>query len=169
MNKYSISYADSKDKNELTLISESKVSIDGKEFEYDCKWLSPNVMILRINNKNYYISAVDNPDENFTEVSIDSIISRVICKSELDILKEKLSGNKSGDNVRNDIVSPMPGIIKKLNVKEGQEVKKGDVLLVLEAMKMENEIKAKKDSVIKKVCVEEMSSVEKNELLLMLG
>ena len=60
----------------------------------------------------------------------------------------------------------MPGIIKALNVKAGQQVKKGDVLLVLEAMKMENEIKAVKDGIVKKVNAEAMSSVEKNELLL---
>ena len=79
-----------------------------------------------------------------------------------------MSTGKSESKDKKEIYSPMPGIIKKMNVKESQKVSKGDVLLVLEAMKMENEIKAKKDCVIKKINVEELKSVEKNELLLIL-
>ena len=77
-----------------------------------------------------------------------------------------MAGSKSDNSVKKEVKSPMPGIIKALNVKAGQQVKKGDVLLVLEAMKMENEIKAVKDGIVKKVNAEAMSSVEKNELLL---
>lgn len=172
MKKYQLSFAEYNDKDlkkELTIISDSTSLLNGKEIGYDVKWLDPNVMILRIDNKNFYITAEENTEENFTEVNIDSVQYNVICKSEHDLLTEKFSGTKSGDKIRNEIISPMPGIIKKLNVSEGQEVKKGDVLLVLEAMKMENEIKAKKDSVIKKICIEELSSVEKNTLLIILG
>ncbi|HQY20062.1 MAG TPA: acetyl-CoA carboxylase biotin carboxyl carrier protein subunit [Ignavibacteria bacterium] len=174
MKKFQISFADpdstgvSHSNQELTLLSDNTAIVNGKEIEFDSKWLNPNVLILRINNKNYYITAEENTDENFTEINIDSLTHRVTCKSEFDILKEQFAGNKSDDKSKSDILSPMPGIIKKMNVTEGQEVKKGDVILVLEAMKMENEIKAKKDSIIKKICVEEMCSVEKNELLIML-
>ncbi|HRI84224.1 MAG TPA: biotin/lipoyl-binding protein [Ignavibacteria bacterium] len=169
MKKFQLSFLDSDKKSEVIISSDSKAFISGKEVEYNYKWLSPNVMILRIDNRNYYISVSENTEDNYTEINLDSILYKVNCKSELDLLKEKLSGNKSGDTVKNEIVSPMPGIIKKLNVHEGQLIKKGDVLLVLEAMKMENEIKSKKDSVIKKVYVEEMNSVEKNELMILLG
>jgi biotin carboxyl carrier protein len=62
----------------------------------------------------------------------------------------------------------MPGSIVKINVEEGQIVKKGDVLLVLEAMKMENEIKVMVDCKITKILVEEKKSVEKGQLLMKL-
>ncbi|MEZ5199050.1 MAG: acetyl-CoA carboxylase biotin carboxylase subunit [Bacteroidales bacterium] len=52
-----------------------------------------------------------------------------------------------------EIVSPMPGKVIKINVKEGQEVNKGDVLMVVEAMKMENNITSPKDGSIEKVNV----------------
>ncbi|MBK9331147.1 MAG: acetyl-CoA carboxylase biotin carboxyl carrier protein subunit [Ignavibacteria bacterium] len=169
MKNFQLSFLDSEKKSEVSITSDSKAVINGKEVGFNYKWLSPNVLILRIDNRNYYFSVAENTDDNYIEINLDSILYKVICKSELDLLKEKLSGNKSGDNVKNEVVSPMPGIIKKLNVQEGQQIKKGDVLLVLEAMKMENEIKSKKDSVIKKICVEEMNSVEKNELLILLG
>jgi biotin carboxyl carrier protein len=49
------------------------------------------------------------------------------------------------------MVSFIPGTILKIFVKEGQEVKKGDPLLILEAMKMENEIMAEIDAKVKKI------------------
>jgi biotin carboxyl carrier protein len=64
------------------------------------------------------------------------------------------------------ILSFIPGTIMKLFVKDGQKVKKGDHLLVLEAMKMENEIKAAFDGVIKKVHVKEGERLPKGYLLI---
>ncbi|WP_367565716.1 biotin/lipoyl-containing protein [Lacrimispora sp.] len=63
------------------------------------------------------------------------------------------------------IVSPMPGTILKVNVAAGQAVKSGDVLMILEAMKMENEIMAPKDGTIVSVSVQAGSSVENGTLL----
>jgi len=51
-------------------------------------------------------------------------------------------------------------------VSEGQAVKKGDTLLILEAMKMENALKSPADGVIKKVAVSKGMAVEKNQLLI---
>ncbi len=63
----------------------------------------------------------------------------------------------------------MPGAIVKLNVKEGDTVNKGDVLLVLEAMKMENELKAPANCIVKKIFVEEKTSVDKGKILIRLA
>ena len=48
-------------------------------------------------------------------------------------------------------MSPMPGKVIKINVKQGSKVKAGDVLIVVEAMKMENNLKASKDAVIESI------------------
>ena len=58
------------------------------------------------------------------------------------------------------VTAPMPGNILKVNVQNGQAVKKGDVLMVLEAMKMENEIMAPCDGTIASVNVTKGSTVE---------
>ena len=58
------------------------------------------------------------------------------------------------------IKAPMPGTILKVNVSNGQAVKKGDVLMVLEAMKMENEIMAPNDGTVSSVNVNAGVSVE---------
>lgn len=62
-------------------------------------------------------------------------------------------------------VSPMPGTILKVNVKEGDAVKAGDSVVILEAMKMENDITAPKDGVIKAVYVAEKQAVAKGDAL----
>lgn len=67
----------------------------------------------------------------------------------------------SGDAIR----SPMPGTILKVNAVNGARVKAGDILFVLEAMKMENEIVAPKDGVITSVTVQKGSSVETDAVL----
>ena len=63
------------------------------------------------------------------------------------------------------VSSPMPGNILKVNVAAGQAVKEGDVLLILEAMKMENEIMAPCDGVIASVNTSKGSAVESGALL----
>lgn len=67
------------------------------------------------------------------------------------------------------ITSPMPGNILKVMVKAGDSVKKGQVLLILEAMKMENEIVAPKDGVVQAVNVNEGNTVDTGASLVVLG
>ena len=59
----------------------------------------------------------------------------------------------------NSVTAPMPGTINAVNVTSGQQVKKGDVLFILEAMKMENEIYADKDGKVGQVFVQKGASV----------
>ena len=63
------------------------------------------------------------------------------------------------------VTAPMPGTILKVNVSNGQAVKKGDVLMILEAMKMENEIMAPCDATVSSVNVANGASVETGTVL----
>ena len=65
--------------------------------------------------------------------------------------------------------APMPGNILKVNVKAGDAVKSGTVLVVLEAMKMENEIKAPKDGTVTQVLVSKGSTVDTGAPLVVIG
>ena len=65
--------------------------------------------------------------------------------------------------------APMPGNILKVNVANGQAVKEGDVLVVLEAMKMENEIMAPKDGTVTQVLVQKGSTVDTGAPLVVIG
>ena len=67
------------------------------------------------------------------------------------------------------VVSPMPGTIVKMNVKAGQTVKSGEVLAVLEAMKMENEIMAPHDATVVQVLVDVGAKVDTGTPIIVLG
>ncbi len=66
------------------------------------------------------------------------------------------------------VLAPMPGKIVRVTAAAGREVKAGDALLVMEAMKMENEIRAPRDGVVKEVAVQEQQAVETGALLILL-
>ena len=72
--------------------------------------------------------------------------------------------NVSGEAV----TSPMPGTILKVNVTQGQSVKEGDLLVILEAMKMENEIFAPKTGTIAQVAAVKGATVNTDDLLVVI-
>jgi biotin carboxyl carrier protein len=71
--------------------------------------------------------------------------------------------------IEKDLKAPMPGMIVLIEVKPGQQLKKGDGLLIIEAMKMENEIKAPFDCMVKEIKVQERQAVEKGQVLVVFG
>lgn len=172
MKKYYVNINESKNPIEAILKDGKNILLGEKEMKYDYKFISENVMILRIDNKNYIVKTESDNEEELKDTAFDvdikSSVTKVLCKSELDVLMEKFSKSRGDVKIKTDITSPMPGAIVKINVREGQKVKKGEVFLVLEAMKMENELKATNECVIQKIFVEEKKSVEKGQILLKL-
>ena len=80
-------------------------------------------------------------------------------------LMHALGLDKSAGAAVKEIKAPMPGLVLKLLVKEGDTVKKNDPVLILEAMKMENVIKSPGDGMVKKIHAQEKTAVEKGQLL----
>ena len=87
-------------------------------------------------------------------------------KDHFDLLLEKLGMDQLMTAVKTDLKAPMPGLVLDIAVTPCQEIKKGDILLVLEAMKMENAIKASADGVVKEIFVSKQQVVEKNAPLI---
>jgi acetyl/propionyl-CoA carboxylase alpha subunit len=83
-------------------------------------------------------------------------------KEPIDILLEQLGMQQTNVRKINQLKAPMPGLVVRILVEEGQAVKAGEPLLVLEAMKMENVFKAPADVFIKQIKVCEKQAVEKN-------
>ena len=81
----------------------------------------------------------------------------------------KAAPAKSGNDGAVKVKAPMPGTIMKVNVNVGDTVKKGDVLCVLEAMKMENDISAPQDGTVASVNVQKGASVQTEEVIITLN
>ena len=98
------------------------------------------------------------------EVELESIT-----ENKASILSEPRKASIASTGEGTPLLAPIQGIVLKVNVTAGDEIKKGDVLLIIEAMKLENDIVAPKDGVIKEVKVSKGQEVDYKEELLIIG
>jgi biotin carboxyl carrier protein len=104
-------------------------------------------------------------DQSFI-IKINGNISIIRIVKSVEKTIEKLGINKKSQQNINILKAPMPGLILKLMVKVGDQIKKGDALIILEAMKMENILSSPVDGVIKEIKVKPQQTVEKNNVLI---
>jgi acetyl/propionyl-CoA carboxylase alpha subunit len=107
-----------------------------------------------------------NSTEKTFLIRIHGNIYKVQVADRFDALLRDMGMDMAQSRKASDMKAPMPGLVSEVAVEEGQTIKKGDKLIVLEAMKMENILKAPEDGVIKKVVVSKGKTVEKNEVLI---
>jgi biotin carboxyl carrier protein len=133
----------------------------------DIEKLSEGYFHVIHNNKSYRAEVVkaDQATKTFL-IKINGRTYPVELKDRFDLLLEKMGMNSGSSGKVNNIKAPMPGLIIDLKVKNGDTVKAGDTMLILEAMKMENIIKSPGEGVIKTVKIKKGESVEKNQVLI---
>jgi len=144
---------------------EKSILVDGNQTNFE---------IIRLSNSSYKIIGstsiydVEVVEEGNKEVvlSINNRLIKANISDHIDQVLEKLGIDVNQSNTVKEIKAPMPGSILDILVKEGDEVKANDQLLVLEAMKMENVIKSPGDGVVGKVHISEKQNVEKNQVLI---
>ncbi|MBI9041848.1 biotin/lipoyl-containing protein [Lutibacter sp.] len=124
-----------------------------------------------LQNKTSYNVAIEKTDFYLKEyiISVNSNSYQVKISNQLDVLIKKMGFHKGASKKVNDIKAPMPGIILSVLVKENQQVKEGETLLILEAMKMENAITCPKDAIIKNITISVNQTVDKGQLLIELA
>jgi biotin carboxyl carrier protein len=147
-----------------------KWEVNGLTQQTDIVKTSENRFHVLLNNKSFEIELLSKDE---TGKQLDLVINgkrrKVAVESEMDALLKSMGLDKAMAVKNNDVKAPMPGLVLRILVSEGQEVKKGDGLLVLEAMKMENILKSQTDGSIKKIHVAEKTAVDKNQILLELN
>mgnify|MGYP004508420867 FL=1 len=135
-------------------MKEYKCKINGNDYTVAVGDIDNNVAHVEVNGVAYNVE-LDMPQKKSAPT-----IKRVVLSDDAPVAPKaapKAAANvAAGDYV---IASPLPGVIKEINVKEGQAVKAADVVCILEAMKMGNEIHAGKDGVVKSINVAKEDSV----------
>jgi biotin carboxyl carrier protein len=156
-------------KTEYAVLLDNEISgnIDGKTFSWDIIEVKDGSFHIIKDNKSYNIEVVKAviAEKTFL-VKVNGNNYQLQVKDKYDELLKKLGFDNLTANKVNEIKAPMPGLVLDIRVLEGDVVKKGDAILVLEAMKMENIIKSPTDGVIKKININKGVAVEKNQVLI---
>ena len=143
------------------------VMLNGHVINADVVKIDKNKFHVIINHSSYNIELLAK-DENAKNqiILVNGQKQSIEIKDKYDDLLKQLGMDKLMGNKANLLKAPMPGLVLKVLVTEGQSVKKGDGLLILEAMKMENIIKATSDGMVKKIHIEEKNIVDKNQKMI---
>jgi len=142
-----------------------KIMIDGEVLEADIQNITPSIYSFLFNNKSLDVEVQDGTKNK------EFIVNAMMERFETTIIDAEAKyqmarGNGAGGEDENAISSPMPGQVVKILVKEGDEVKAGDTVVIVSAMKMESEYKVKQDRKIIEVCVAEGDNIDTNQPLI---
>lgn len=143
----------------------TQATVNQSEIEFNIVKNNPGKLILRIGTKLY---KADNISVNGDEVqfSVNGSFLTVQVKDEDELLLEKLGFSSGSTSSAGTLAAPMPGKILEILVSENEEVKAGQPVMILEAMKMENELKAPADGTVDKILASKNDNVEKKQPLL---
>jgi biotin carboxyl carrier protein len=146
---------------------DQQIFIEGNPLLWDWRKVSENQYLINHQNKNYKLEVVSVNFETKTfKLKLNNKTQEVKVKDKFDFLLEKLGMSNLSNLEIKEIKAPMPGLIHEIKVNVGDEVKKGDPILILEAMKMENILKSPGDGIVKSIKIEKGQSVEKNQILI---
>ena len=160
----------SEDKKEfkVELAADKKSGLlNDKPFDWDVIKIKDKTYHIIKDNKSYNLEVLSiNKEEKLFFVKVNGDKYRFNVKDRFDELLHSLGMDNMAASKVADLKAPMPGLVLDVIVKVGDEVVKGDTLLILEAMKMENVIKSPTDGVIKSIAIKKGETVEKNQLIL---
>jgi biotin carboxyl carrier protein len=140
---------------------------DGEIWDWDLEQVGDRMYHLIKDSKSYRIELLQTDDlHKSIQLRVNGVVFFAQVQDRYDLLLEKLGMQPVDNTGHSEIKAPMPGLILDILVEEGQEVSKGDKLLVLEAMKMENIIKSSGEGVVSSINVKKGMNVEKNEVLI---
>jgi len=145
-------------------MKEYKYKINGKDYTVAVGETQDNTVEVKVNGVSYNVELPEQP-----KVAPVKRVAPAAAAAPAAAPARKAAPKAAaaaGDYV---ISSPLPGVIKEINVKVGDSVKANDVVCILEAMKMGNEIHAGKDGVVKSIDVAKEDSVLEGTTIMIIG
>lgn len=152
-----------------------KVKVNGYEFQFDDAEIASVDFIRKAGTEasiihNHQSAIASLVDSDLTgkkcNIELNGCSYEIEIKDELDIRLEQMGFNSVSTKHIKEVKAPMPGLVLEIDVTEGQEVKEGDRLLILSAMKMENVIQIQSAGKIKKVYVKAGQAVDKGQIMI---
>lgn len=144
---------------------EGQVTLNGEVINAEMRQTMDTTMYsILIDNQSHDIRM--NEGDGVYIVQLNGQIFEVVVEDER---TRRLAGLKSGSSAATGEVilkAPMPGVVVEIPVKQGQEIKQGDIVLILESMKMQNEFKAPRDGAIHAIRVAPGDKVDQNAVLM---
>ncbi len=151
-------------KFEIEIDNNGRVFLNGKERAVDFLPLDENLYSIVANNESYEIVVEERDGE--TQVLMRGKLYSGKVMDERALLMASRAGGLGEDTGEISIRAPMPGLVVAVPVEEGQEVKKGQTVVILESMKMQNELKAPRDGTVHRIGVTAGQSVEQKKVLI---
>ena len=149
----------------VEIINDQQVEVDGVPYDIDFEEVSENTVYSLLANHQSYDALVYEGDEGWQVLLLGSQYIFQVEDEREKRLRASLGGGIA-ENVDFHLKAPMPGLIVDLPVSDGQDVDKGDVLVILESMKMQNELKSPRSGKVSRVRVKPGDSVEQRDTLL---
>lgn len=149
----------------IEILDEHHVAVDGVVYEVDFETVSGQpVHSLLVDGKSYEAHVY--PGDNGWQVVLHGKLYPVIVEDEREKRLREALGGGVAEQGEFHLKSPMPGLVVAVSVVEGQPVEKGDVLVILESMKMQNELKSPRAGTVTRLRVKPGDSVEQKAVLL---
>ena len=151
----------------IEIVDEHHLSVNGKTYTVDFESVSGQPVYSLIADglsHEAYVAA----GEDHWQVLLRGHLFPVTVEDEREKRLRSAAGGGVAESGEFSLKAPMPGLVVSVPVAEGQEVKKGQVLLILESMKMQNELKAPRGGIVSRVRIQPGESVEQRQTLLSL-
>ena len=140
-------------------MKEYKYTINGNKYEVAITDITDNIAKLTVNGEEYTVEM---------EKQAEPEKKKPVIKAATAASDDAPATNKAAVNKANAVKAPLPGVITDILVAEGDEVKAGDTVIVLEAMKMANNLTAEKDGKVTAICVKIGESVMEDDALVVI-
>jgi biotin carboxyl carrier protein len=160
---------------QIDLGDDGRISVNGKKVPFDAQQGSkPEHFSLLMDGHSHQVW-IENAQVNHgggsrkLRVHLEGYDFDVAVDDERSKKLREFNSADAGGQSEGHVIAPMPGLVVKLLVQPGQMVKKGDGVIIVEAMKMENEIRAPFAGEIKEIAAAERQAVDKGDILVIVG
>ncbi len=144
---------------------EKKIKYQGEEVEIKLHEDSKGFSYIVWKNKKYMLDVIEKKQNRYT-IMINGVWHSFTVETPISLKRKRYLAQQGDSSSSVDIEAPMPGKIIDILVEEGGEVKEGEPIIILEAMKMQNEITSHVSGIVQAISVKKNDSVMKDDVLI---